>query len=111
MTPLPGDPPRRVFRDADLELIVWTDAADFGFQLAYDLQGSPRVVEFRDGRLYHHHLDRGPHDHTQFDRTAFLTPAGALDRAALWQMFEAASDELPTDIRIAVANELGGETS
>lgn len=103
-----GETPRRVFTDPNLELVTWQslDGTVVHFHLAYDIIGTQRVIEFKNGGLYHFILDRGPQDHTQADRTALLRPTGEPDLKMIRTLFDAASRELPGEIREAVESAL-----
>ena len=105
---IPGDPPRRVFGSAQLELIVWdSQSGDVEhFQLGYDLMERPRVLEFKSGLLHHYLVDRGPDLYTHIDRAGFLTPLAQIDRDFIATTFAQASAELPAKIRNSVEHAL-----
>lgn len=104
-----GEPRRRWFNAADLDLIVWLDERDMpiGFQLCYDKQRGERALTWRSGRGYDHAaVDSGEVGYATYKRTPILVADGTFDAERVSAIFNGASIELPVHIREFVARAL-----
>ena len=92
-----GDRSRRCFVDEKLDLVVWyeVDGTIHGFQLAYDPEGSPRVVTWTPARgLSHASLDVGE-DSPLANRSPVLRSSADYNPEQLLAAFASAAAELP----------------
>jgi len=88
---------RRCFVDEKLDLVVWYEAEGtiHGFQLAYDPEGSPRIVTWTHGRgLFHASLDVGE-DSPLANRSPILRASTDYNPEQLLAAFASAAAELP----------------
>jgi hypothetical protein len=101
-----GEPRRRWFSSADLDLIVWLDDADeiVGFQLCYDKTRGERALTWRRGRGYDHMaVDDGESGPGQYKSTPILVADGFFNRQRVMELFLESSEGVPEDIRKMVA--------
>jgi hypothetical protein len=101
-----GEPRRRWFSSADLDLIVWLDDAErvVGFQLCYDKSHGEHALTWRAERGYDHSaIDDGESNPAQHKSTPILVADGRFDRERVSDIFLAASTDVPAPIRSAVA--------
>ncbi|MDB5867341.1 MAG: hypothetical protein JWO70_5147 [Betaproteobacteria bacterium] len=104
-----GEPRRRWFSSADLDLIVWLDETGsvVGFQLCYDKSRGERALTWRAGRGYDHSaIDDGEGNPAQYKSTPILVADGHFDRERVAEIFLESSEDVPAPIRDAVADRL-----
>ena len=106
---VPGEPRRRWFCSAELDLIVWVDGAEepLGFQLCYDKLVGERALTWRAGRGFDHAaVDNGEGMPTKYKGTPILVADGLFDSNRVADAFRDASADLPKPIRTFVADAL-----
>jgi hypothetical protein len=76
-----GEPSRRWFTDARLDLVVWTDRGQtVGFQLCYDKQHGERAVTWKaDSGFKHNAVDTGEDRPGRYKATPILVADGSFD--------------------------------
>jgi hypothetical protein len=102
-----GEPRRRWFSSADLDLIVWLDETGsvVGFQLCYDKSRGERALTWRAERGYDHSaIDDGESNPAQYKSTPILVADGHFDRERVAEIFLESSVGVPAPIRDAVAD-------
>jgi hypothetical protein len=96
-----GEPKRRWFYDADLELIVWFGRWNtiVGFQLCYQADRKPKALTWHehDGYL-HSGIDDGEGRPGRHKATPILVPDGAFDKDTIGERFVRSSGSLPRKI-------------
>ena len=104
---VPGEPRRRWFSSADLDLIVWLadDHSVVGFQLCYDKSRGERALTWRADRGYEHAaVDDGETSPGQYKSTPILVADGRFDRERVTQLFDESSEGVPEPIRSTIAD-------
>lgn len=104
-----GEPKRRWFTSAELDLIVWLDSGDspVGFQLCYDKTHGEHALTWRVERGYEHAaIDDGERTPGQYKKTPILVSDGTFDRRRVQAVFLCSSAEVPGRIRSFVAERL-----
>ena len=109
---VPGDPHRRWFSSADLDLIVWCDAggAPVAFQLCYDKGRNERALTWEPSTgLSQSTVDDGESEPgLRYKATPVLAPDGALEVRRVAAHFDAASAGVPGEISDFVRKRLQG---
>jgi hypothetical protein len=99
---VPGEPHRRWFSSAELDLIVWCDAAGapVAFQLCYDKGRNERALTWEPAiGLSHSAVDDGESElGLRYKATPVLAPDGPLEVQRVAARFEAASADVPGEI-------------
>jgi len=99
---VPGEPHRRWFSSAELDLIVWCDAggAPVSFQLCYDKGRNERALTWEPATgLSYSRVDDGEVEiGLRYKATPVLAPDGPLEVRRLAARFEAASADVPGEI-------------
>ena len=99
---VPGEPHRRWFASADLDLIVWCDAAGapVSFQLCYDKGRGERALEWDPATgLQHSAVDDGESlIDFRYKATPVLTGDEPMDLRRVAARFAEVSAELPGEI-------------
>ena len=106
---VPGEPRRRWFCSAELDLIVWVNDAEepVGFQLCYDKLTGERAITWRAGRGFDHAaVDSGDDMPTPYKGTPILVADGIFDNNRVADTFKEASPDVPEPIRTFVADAL-----
>lgn len=104
---IPGEPPRRWFTSAGMDLIVWLD--DTGrllrCQLCYGKPLAEHALDWRPGRgLLHLAVDDGSGRLPLHKASPVLAADGPADLAAIRRDFAAASALIPEPLRTQVLN-------
>jgi hypothetical protein len=103
-----GEPRRRWFNSASMDLYVWYDGEDrpLGLQLCYGKPDRERALTwFRPASYSHMAVDpTGQHGHSG---TPILVADGLFDREDVNGAFAREGRELPADIRDLVVDTLG----
>jgi len=105
----PGEPRRRWFSSAALDLIVWVDenGAAVGFQLCYDLGADERALTWSAPDSFSHSIvDDGEGRDFRHKGTPILRPGSALDARRAAELFAAERAELPHGLAALVAAKL-----
>lgn len=98
---IPGEPLRRWFTSAEMDLIVWLDEKGqaSGFQLCH---GKPQhehaLTWLPDRGFVHMRVDDGDRLDLAHKKTPLLVANGSVDAAALLRCFTQAAPGLPADI-------------
>lgn len=96
---VPGEPRRRWFASADIDLIVWygPDGAPVGFQLCYDKRESEHAITlWPSGGFVHMAVDDGETDSgNRHKGSPILVANGVVPVARIAGMVAAARDDLP----------------
>lgn len=104
-----GEPARRWFSSADLDLIVWLDPTGrpTGFQLCYDKPRDEHALTWtsQDG-FTHHAVDDGDDVGVAHKTSPVLVRDGVFDLALVRREFDEASAHLPADIAAFVTDTL-----
>ena len=107
---IPGEPRRRWFASANLDLVMWfgDDAALVGFQLCYDKQREERALTWHanGSRFTHEMVDDGESAGLGYKATPVLVRNGALNARRLLAAFLAEAGSLPQEITQVVARQL-----
>ena len=105
----PGEPRRRWFSSADLDLIVWLEetGAVRGFQLCYGGPDDERALTWKaPGSYSHAALDDGEDRSFRHKATPILGRELPFDADAVGRAFKAQAGGLPTEIAELVAARL-----
>jgi hypothetical protein len=105
----PGEPFRRWFRSAELDLIVWQDPRGVvvSFQLCYEEDDESKALTWtRDGGFSHRRVDDGEGRPARHKMTPILVPDGTFSRDRVLALFERSSTELDPHVRDLVAAKL-----
>jgi hypothetical protein len=105
----PGEPRRRWFVSADLDLVVWLDESDqpTGFQLCYDRGGLERAVTWQSGVGFSHRaVDEGDRRGGKFKATPILVPDGPFPANRVAVQFADQSVGLPRELADFVGGKL-----
>ena len=109
---VPGEPHRRWFSSAELDLIVWCDAAGapMAFQLCYDKGRDERALTWDPSTgLSHSAVDDGESEPgLRYKATPVLAPDGPLEVQRVAAHFDAASTDVPGEITAFVRTRLQG---
>lgn len=98
---IPGEPARRWFTSAEMDLIVWLDEKGqaSGFQLCYDKpQHEHALTWLPDRGFVHMRVDDGDRLDLAHKKTPLLVANGSVDAALLLSRFNQSARSLPTDI-------------
>jgi hypothetical protein len=105
-----GEPSRRWFYSARMELILWLDEQrqPYGFQLCYDIGGRERAITWTPHHGYRHDwVDGEGNRNSRYKGTPVLRPARDFDRGKVLQDFTEAAGALPPPLRQWVCEALG----
>jgi len=100
-----GEPRRRWFTDAHMDLTVWQDGdgALVAFQLAYDKGEGEHALEWRrEGGLRHHRVDDGEAETGRYKQAPLLLPDGAIPLPRLVDEFERRAGAIDADLRARI---------
>src|SRR5580698_9807360 len=91
-----GEPGRRWFTDARLDLVIWNDNGEIiGFQLCYDKQQGERAVTWKaDSGFRHNAVDAGEDRPGRYKATPILVADGSFDAQAVAADFLEQSGDL-----------------
>lgn len=106
---VPGEPRRRWFCSAELDLIVWVNDLQepVGFQLCYDKLTRERAITWRAGRGFDHAaVDSGDDMPTRYKGTPILVADGIFDNNRVADTFREAGAGVPEPMRTFVADAL-----
>jgi hypothetical protein len=106
---IPGEPARRWFTSADMDLVVWLDDSRqaTGFQLCYGKPLQERALTWWPGQGFRHHaVDDGSRGGIAHKNTPLLLADGNPDPEQLLALFRRAAARLPADIVHLVAGAL-----
>ncbi len=105
-----GEPPRRWFQAAGLELVVWCDlaGAPVGFQLFYENERESCALSLLpDGGYVHGMVDEGGDRGGKFKATPILIPSEKRIHArSVMEMFERHRNSLPIEFAAFVSRHL-----
>jgi hypothetical protein len=104
-----GEPRRRWFSQAGLDLIVWLNADEsiHGFQLCYQKDGEERAITWlSDQGFSHKRIDDGEGRPARYKMTPILVPDGTFDKPTVISLFESAAQQLDPDIAAFVSKTL-----
>jgi hypothetical protein len=97
----PGEPPRRWFCGAGLDLVVWIkpNGQVLGFQLCYAKAGEERALTWLSDRGYTHcRVDDGESDPAK-NQTPILVADGVFPKAEVLGAFDQQSERLVPEYR------------
>lgn len=106
---IPGERRRRWFRSADMDLIVWLDAAGApdGFQLCYNRLTDEHAVTWDEVSGFSHMaVDDGEGPDLPYKATPILVADGAFPKDTVLARFTAQAEMLPADLRDYIATRL-----
>ena len=109
---VPGEPRRRWYFSHEMDLIVWSDAADqpLFFQLSYDKHRIERIVRWKSANGFTHWLanDRATDEDAWWGSqgAGFMVPDGPFDARRVRARFLTLSGAMPWNITEFVANQL-----
>lgn len=107
---IPGEPKRRWFNSADMDLIVWQrgDGQPCGFQLCYDKGHAERALTWRDGIGFEHRAvdDGEASGGGRMKASPILVPDGAFQEAQVLRLFLENAGKLPEAITAFVADKI-----
>lgn len=98
---IPGEPFRRWFRSADLELVVWESPVGTitGFELYYEEGGDPKALTwFRGKGFSHSRIDDGEGRPARHKMTPILVPDGTFQEEAIARRFANASRQIESSL-------------
>jgi hypothetical protein len=109
---VPGEPHRRWFSSAELDLIVWCDAggSPVSFQLCYDKGRNERALTWEPSTgLSQSAVDDGESEPgLRYKATPVLAPDGPLEVQRVAAHFDAVSTDVPGEITDFVRKHLQG---
>ena len=106
---MPGESPRRWFRDDFFDLLVWCNASQaiLRFQLVYDQYRTPRALTWRQDVGYRHHtVDDGETRPGKAKASPLLLPAGPFEPAGIAEAFAHASAHIDSTVAQFVRHKL-----
>jgi hypothetical protein len=95
------DRQRRVFRSADLDLIVWTEADGrfTGFELSYRHGPRERSLRWKRGKGYsHHRVDDGEDRMGRHKGTPLMVPDGVFKRWTVARKFQLEAGDIDPEV-------------
>ena len=105
---LRGEPRRRWFNSAGMDLYVWydDDGEPLGFQLCYGKPDAEKAFTwFRPGSFSHMSVDHS-HGSAKHGGTPILVPDGSIDASSLLADFERERVELPDGLAALIAEKV-----
>ncbi|OGV58051.1 MAG: hypothetical protein A2283_16030 [Lentisphaerae bacterium RIFOXYA12_FULL_48_11] len=96
-----GEPRRRWWIDADLELIVWFDKNNrmIAFQLCYTIDGHQKALTWRERHGYFHSgIDSGENRPGRHKSTPILIMNGIFDKETVGNRLTKSAQGLPGEI-------------
>jgi len=96
-----GEPKRRWWLDADLELIAWfnRNSRIIAFQLCYETEGEQKALTWREGHgFFHSGIDDGEDRPGRHKSTPILIMDGLFDKERIGTRFTQSAQSLPPEI-------------
>jgi hypothetical protein len=106
-----GEPGRRWFTSADIDLFVWLDdeGAPTGFQLCYDKQVREHALTWTQANGYSHMaVDGGESRPGRYKGTPILVANGTIDFEGILRQLSEQSAALPAEYLRLVEEKIGG---
>jgi hypothetical protein len=106
---LSGEPGRRWFTSADIDLFVWVgeDGAPTGFQLCYDKQRREHALTWTRAAGYTHMgVDGGESRPGRYKGTPILVANGAIDFDGIFEQLRSQAGALPAEFLDLVEGKL-----
>ena len=108
---LPGEPARRWFTSADIDLFVWLaeDGSPTGFQLCYDKQAREHALTWTEAAGYSHMgVDGGESRPGRYKGTPILVANGSIDFDSILDQLRSQAGAVPAEFVELVEEKIGG---